>query len=64
MDAKEKLANALEKIMEAKPLDEVHVTEIAKRAGVSKQTFYHHSRTSTTSWNTATASCSASPSRR
>ena len=37
-----RLAEALEDLMKAKPLDQVRVSEIAAAAGVSKQTFYHH----------------------
>jgi AcrR family transcriptional regulator len=42
MDTKNKLADALEQLMETKPLDSIFVTEIARKAQVSKQTFYHH----------------------
>ena len=41
-DSKRRLADALEQLMERKPLDQVRVSEIAAAAGVSKQTFYHH----------------------
>lgn len=41
-DSKQRLARALEQLMEHKPLDQVRVSEIAAAAGVSKQTFYHH----------------------
>lgn len=42
MSAKEKLAEALETLMDEHALDDIHVTDIARLAGVSKQTFYHH----------------------
>ncbi len=41
-DSKATLAKALEGLMAEKPLDDIRVVEIAERAGVSKQTFYHH----------------------
>lgn len=41
-DSKRLLADALEGLMECKPLDQVRVSEIAAAAGVSKQTLYHH----------------------
>lgn len=41
-DSKETLAKALEGLMAEKPLDDIRIMEISGRAGVSKQTFYHH----------------------
>lgn len=41
-DSKRQLAEALERLMEEKPLDQVRVSEVVAAAGVSKQTFYHH----------------------
>ena len=39
---KNKLANALKEICRNKPLDSVTVTEITKKANLTRQIFYHH----------------------
>ncbi len=41
-ESKRRFAEALVRLMEEKPLDQVRVSEICTAAGVSKQTFYHH----------------------
>lgn len=42
MEGKERFANALETLMESKRIDEIHVSELVKMTGLSKQTFYYH----------------------
>lgn len=42
MESKEKLADALEALMDETPLDSIRIHEITERAGVSKQTFYRN----------------------
>ena len=39
---KDQLADALEALMEAKPLDDIRVTEVIDAVGTSRQTFYRH----------------------
>lgn len=39
---KQLLANALIEICNIKPLDKITVTEITKKAGLTRQVFYHH----------------------
>jgi probable dihydroxyacetone kinase regulator len=41
-DVKHKMADALEFFMQAKPLSKINVSDIMKKSGLSRQTFYRH----------------------
>lgn len=45
------LSTALLELLEAKPLDKITVTELVKKCGVNRQTFYYNFRVYMTLWN-------------
>lgn len=44
MKTEHQFAEVLKKMMESMPLDEISVTALSKRCGVSRKTFYYHFR--------------------
>ena len=44
MKTEHQFAEVLKKMMESMPLDEISVTTLSKRCGVSRKTFYYHFR--------------------